>query len=191
MSSDIYISGSIGEPELYIEELQTLREAQESDDVTLYINSVGGYVSTAIQIVNGIRNCKAKVTAVIEGECHSAATYIFLACDEWVVNSGVLMLIHNYSGGAYGKGVDLIDSVKANDKWVKNIMATIYEGFLSPGELELVNSNKDIWLESEEILTRLDNVVALRDMNEEIDREELRKQTLERVKELARSDEES
>ena len=190
VSNDIYLSGSLEEPELYIEELQTLREAQEGDTVKIYINSGGGRIDTAIQIVNGIRNCKAKVIAVIEGVCHSAATYIFLACDEWEVNLGILMLIHNYSGGAYGKGADLVDNVKANAKWVKNIMANAYEGFLTKSELDQVNLNQDIWLETEEILERLERVVALREERFNKHTEELRLKALERVKELTQDDDE-
>ena len=188
VSNSIYLSGSIEAPAQYIEELQTLREAQETDEVRIFINSGGGRIDTAIQIVNGIRNCKAKVTAVIEGVCHSAATYIFLACDEWEVNQGVLMLIHNYSGGAYGKGADLVDNVKANAKWVKNIMANAYEGFLTETELSQVNLNQDMWLESEDILERLQSVSKLREIMYNKHTEELRQQALERVKELTQND---
>ncbi len=188
VSNDIYLSGAIEEPENYIEELQTLREAHEGDEIRIYINSCGGYVATAIQIVNGIRNCKAKVIAVLEGECHSAATYIFLACDEWEVNLGVLMLIHNYSGGAYGKGADLVDNVKANDRWVKNIMGTIYEGFLTESEINQVNLNRDIWLETDEIMERLGNLVELRDTKLEAHNKVLRLEALERVREMTQDD---
>lgn len=162
-TTDIFLSGDITAPENYIEELQVLNEAQEGDQIKLHINSGGGWVSTAQQYVNAIRNTKASVTASLEGECHSAATYIFLACGRWEVNSGVLMLIHNYSAGAYGKGGDLIDNVQANDRWVKNIMADIYEGFLTPEEIDLVNKNQDIWMETEEILKRLEGVISLRE----------------------------
>ena len=180
---DIYISGSIDAPEQYLDELQALREAQESDTVRIYINSVGGYVSTAVQIVNAIRNCKASVTAVLEGECHSAAGYIFLACDNWEVNQGVLMLIHNYSGGAYGKGGDLVDNVRANDKWVKSIMSVAYEGFLSKSELDQVNLNQDIWLETEEILERLETLSTLREAQAEEQVEAMRQEAIATVKE--------
>lgn len=188
VSISIYLSGSIEAPSTYIEELQTLREAQETDEVRIYINSGGGRVDTAIQIVNGIRNCRAKVTAVIEGVCHSAATYIFLACDDWEVNLGVLMLIHNYTGGAYGKGADLVDHVIANDTWVKNIMALCYEGFLTEDEINEVNKNQDIWLESDEILARLTVLSELRGKKYKEIQEDLRQQALERVKELTQED---
>lgn len=188
VSNDIYLSGEIGPAEDYIEELQTLREAQESDEVRIYINSSGGYVSTAVQLVNGIRNCKGHVTAVLEGECHSAATYIFLVCDSWEVNLGVLMLIHNYSGGAYGKGGDLVDNVKANDRWVRNIMAVAYEGFLTEEEIAQVNRNQDIWLETDEILRRLDLLSKVRQNLVEAHNDELRKQAIEHVKELTKND---
>jgi ATP-dependent protease ClpP protease subunit len=186
--SHIYLSGDIGPPEKYIEEMQTFREAEEGDEILIFINSGGGYVSTAIQYVNCIRNCKAKVTAVLEGECHSAATYIFLACDSWEVNMGVIMLIHNYFGGATGKGKDLMDHVYANNSWVKNIMQTAYAGFLTQKEIDQVNKNQDIWLESEEIVKRLATLAEVRNAAALLEEEEAHKLILEQVKELTKDE---
>lgn len=183
LNTDIYLSGGITAPENYIEELQVFREAREGDRIKVHINSPGGWVSTAQQYVNAIRNTKALVTASLEGECHSAATYIFLACDRWEVNPGVLMLVHNYSGGAYGKGGDLVDNVQANDKWVRNIMADIYEGFLTPEELDNVNKNQDIWMETEEILERLSSVISLREAKIKLAEAESQKEALLTVQE--------
>jgi ATP-dependent protease ClpP protease subunit len=109
-----------------------------------------------------MRSSKADITCQIEGVCHSAATYVFLSADTWVVLPNVLFMIHNYSGGAYGKGQELIQNVKANDDWVRSIMANVYEGFITEKELEKVNMNQDIWMESEEIMERLENVITLR-----------------------------
>lgn len=182
--SYIYLSGDIKAPENYIEEFQTIREAREGDEITIFINSGGGYLSTAIQYINVIRNCKATVTAVLEGECHSAATLIFLACDSWKVNIGVLMLIHNYYGGAQGKGGDLVDNVQANNRWVRNIMQIAYQGFLTQEEIDQVTKNQDIWLETDDILERLDALTEVREAEIAVHNAELRLQAIEQVKEL-------
>ena len=160
--SDIYISGEILAPEEYIEEFQTLLEAGEGDHINLYINSPGGRIDTAVQFLSRMKSTKATITGHIEGLCQSAGTYLFLAADQWVVNDNCLMLIHNYSGGAYGKGSEVLLNVKANDTWVRDLMADIYEGFLSEEELAEVNKNQDIWLTSKKILSRLDGVVEMR-----------------------------
>lgn len=164
ITSDVYILGELGDVQDYTEHFQTLREAAEGDTIHIYINNVGGRVDTAVQYVNCMRNSQAKVVAHIEGLCHSAATYIFLTADEWVVNKNCLMLIHNYSGGAYGKGADLKLQVDANHNWITTLMEDIYLPFLSTDELDEVVRNGDMWLTSEKILERLSAVVEHREL---------------------------
>jgi|TARA_R110000796_G_scaffold103257_11_gene212483 ATP-dependent protease ClpP protease subunit len=167
----IYLSGAIGMPEEYIEELQALREATENDTINIYINSGGGSVATALQIVNNIISCKATVVGCIEAECHSAASYIFLACDTWIVNPNSLMMIHNYSGGHFGKGNDLVQGVQETHKWILSIMRDIYIPFLSENELLSVET-KDMYLTSEEISNRLETLMEHRLFEEDLMREE-------------------
>lgn len=159
----IYLSGEITNPEDYTEILQALNEAQEGDNITIHMNSGGGQVRTAMQIVNAIRQTKAVVTGSLEAECHSAMTYIFLSCDQWLVHPNSLMLIHNYSGGNYGKGYEGLEATKNIYAWITKIMQDVYKGFLTEDEIKTVCSDKDIWLHSEEIMSRLDKVVEMRE----------------------------
>ena len=180
----IYLSGQITGPEDYIEEIQSLREATAGDKIEIYINTEGGNVHTAIQWVNAIRNCEGTITGVIDAICHSAGTYIFLACDQWRVNKNCLMMIHNYSSGAYGKGEELVHGVISNDKWVKAMMSDIYDSFLTADELEKVIEGKDLYLTSEEILERLPQVMDARKLEEDIAQEEAINSVREQFKQL-------
>ena len=163
VDSDIYVVGSIDAPKNYLEEFQTFKDAKEGENINMFINSGGGRLDTAVQYLTNMRNTAATTTSHLEGVCHSAATLLFLGADNWVVNPNALMLIHNYSGGAFGKGDELMSNVTANDKWVKGVMSSAYEGFLTEEEISLVYKNQDLWLESDEIEERLQGVVALRE----------------------------
>lgn len=167
LDSDIYLVGALGPPEDYLDEFQAIREAAEGDHINIFLNGPGGYLNTAQQFINVIHNTKAQVICHIEGECHSALTIIFLAAHNWVVNHNCIMLIHNYSGGAYGKGQDILQNVVANDKHVNTLFASMYEGFLSEEEIIKVQTNQDIWLDMEEINKRLEDVIVLRDLQHE------------------------
>mgnify|MGYP000294794669 CR=1 FL=1 len=159
---DIYVTGYIDAPEWYLEELQALKEATEGSNCSLFINSGGGNVSTAAQFLAKLTNTKARVTSHIEGSCHSAATLLFLAADSWVVGQDATMLIHNYSGGAFGKGNEILEHAEANKAWIHTLMDRVYTGFLTKEELTSVKENRDIWLNQEQILARLDNLIAHR-----------------------------
>jgi ATP-dependent protease ClpP protease subunit len=167
----IYLSDGIDAPEYYTEEMQVLKEAKEGDTIYIYINNGGGYVRTGLQLVENIRNSKATVIGCIEVECHSAATYIFLACDSWEVSDNAFMLIHNYTSGAYGKGNDLVQNVVETDKWLWESMKNIYIPFLTEAELASV-ATQDIYLHAKDIRARLDNVADERELNRELAKEE-------------------
>lgn len=188
IDSDIYISGEVVGPEHYIDEFQTLREAKEGEEIRIILNTGGGSLATAVQFVNTMRNCLANITCIIEGECHSAGTLIFLAGHSWVVNPNCLMLIHNYSGGAGGKGSEILQHAMANNDWINKLYTDMYEGFLSEEELTEVLRNQDVWLHSEQIEERLDSVIRIREAKikeyEERQTKEVLKALTEKVGEL-------
>jgi len=186
--SYIYISGAIGDPGEYIEEIQTLKEAEQGDEVNLFINTEGGSVHTAVQIITAITNCKANVVGHIEGICHSAGTYLFLSCDEWVVNPHCMMMIHNYSGGSYGKGEELVDGVLGTHLWITEMMHNIYETFLTPKEIKQVIKGKDIYLTSSQILERLPRLLEARELEDEIAQEEAMKLLAKQLKQTLAED---
>lgn len=187
--SYIYISGQIGHPEEYIEEIQALKEAEQGDEVNLFINTEGGSVHTAVQLVTAITNCKANVVGHIEGICHSAGTYLFLSCDEWQVNPHCMMMIHNYSGGSYGKGEELVDGVLGTHLWITNMMEDIYDTFLTPKEIKRVIKGKDIYLTSAQILERLPRLLEARELAEEIAEEDAMKLLTEQFTQALSEDE--
>ena len=77
----------------FVEDLKAVDDGAVK--VTVAINSPGGDVFDARAIATAIKSHPAKVTAVIEGVCASAATYIALAADEVHMAVGALFLFHN------------------------------------------------------------------------------------------------
>jgi hypothetical protein len=65
------------------------------------------------------------------------------------------MLCHNYSGGAGGKGGELVDQINFEDEQIKSLMSQIYLGFLNPKELGLLFNDKDFRFNAKEIQERL------------------------------------
>lgn len=156
---EIYISREINEPNKFHAVFQSLRDAQPDDEVFIYINSTGGDLWTALQFLSAINKCKAKCTGVIEGECHSAASMIFLACDEYDVPEFGSMLCHNYTTGYRGKGHEVSNWHEYNIAHLSNIMTSIYENFMTPAEIKEMMAGKDFWFNGEDIVNRLEKKV--------------------------------
>lgn len=151
---DMYLDGEIGPPREYIEWFNIFRSATKNDVINIYINSYGGDLSTALQMSWLITNTQAFVAAYIEGNCHSAAAIIFLHANTHYISDYSTFMIHNYSGGTFGKGGEMYSQISFEFKWAEQITNTIYEGFLSEEEITNVLKNHDIWLDSIEVIDR-------------------------------------
>ena len=132
-----------------------LTHAYPSETTKLHINNGGGYIDAGFMIIDAIKNSKAKVTARLSGTVASAATIIALACEEIEVTPHTSFMIHNYSGGAQGKGHEMKAQMDFTDAELNEAFTSIYGGFLTSTEMELVIAGKDYWMGREEVLERL------------------------------------
>ena len=152
--SDIYLTDSIDAPSEYNETCHLLSTADKGDSTTMHINNGGGYVDSGFMIVSAINGSKAKIKAKLSGTVASVATIITLACDEIEVADYVQFMIHNYSGGAQGKGHEMKAQMDFTDAQLNKAFGEIYGGFLTDHEMELVIAGKDIWMGKDELIAR-------------------------------------
>ena len=158
---EFYISGDILEPEQYIDWFDTIRNTTPNDVVRLYINSMGGELFTAIQFMSVIKNCTSTVMIDVEGACMSAATMIMLSTENIEVSDNSMFMFHNYSGAAIGKGGEMYDNIVHERLWSERLLRDVYDGFLEEDEINQILDNKDIWMDSEQVRTRLKNRVLV------------------------------
>jgi ATP-dependent protease ClpP protease subunit len=71
-------------------------------------------------------------------------------------------MIHNYSGGASGKGHEMKAQMDFTDSQLNKAFNEVYGGFLTAHEMELVIAGKDFWMGKDEVIKRL-NARALGD----------------------------
>ena len=102
-----------------------------------------------------LKETQADVTACVEGDCMSAATFVFLSATSFDISEYSDFMFHNYSSVTAGKGGEMYDSVTHAKKWSDNLMKTIYKDFLSDEEIQQILDNKDIWMSGEEVMDRL------------------------------------
>jgi len=156
-----YISEGVGEPAKYIEMIHRIKTAGPNDIIYIYLNTPGGRFDTGIQIINAMNASPAHVITVLEGEVCSLGTIIFLSGDEYVVNDHCMFMIHNYSGGTYGKGHEQVAQVEAMKKEFGKLAHKIYVPFLGEDELEKVIDGADLWMGSDEVRIRLRKMIKI------------------------------
>ena len=152
---EFYLTGEIGSPDEYIEWFDAIRHASDTDAVKIYINSFGGDLFTAIQFLRVLSDTPATVICSVEGACMSAATMIFLCADTFEVSEHSMFMFHNYSSATFGKGGEMFDNIVHERKWSEHLLNRIYDGFLTKEEIQSLLHNKDLWMDGEEVVKRI------------------------------------
>ena len=100
--ADLYIFGDIMPDEAYkgkndrsAMDVVTAIENLTAKNLTVHINSYGGDVKEGLAIYNCIKNSSMNVTTVDDGFACSAASVIFMAGKQRVMNDASLLMIHN------------------------------------------------------------------------------------------------
>lgn len=152
---DFYITGDIEEPEHYIDLIQALRTAEPQDTIFMYLNTNGGNLHTTIQILSAMRSSAASVVTCLEGQVCSAGTFIFLKGDKKIVNPNCTFMIHNYSQASSGRAHEVMSQIGYMEKYFETLAQDIYGDFLSEEELRRVFSGEDLWMQSAEVVAKL------------------------------------
>lgn len=156
-----YLSGPIEEPRSYVDMIQKIQVAGPEEIIYIHLNTPGGQLDTGVQIINAMQSSNAHVIVSIEANCHSLGTLIFLAADEFIVHDNCLMMIHNFSGGTFGKGNEQQSQLEAQIKWFNTLANKLYVPFLTQAEFDRVVKGEDLWLQSSDVRTRLEKMVKI------------------------------
>jgi ATP-dependent Clp endopeptidase proteolytic subunit ClpP len=120
--------------------------------IKLHINSGGGSLLDGFAAVDYIKNCKAPIHSIIDGSAASAATLMSVVAKKRFIHKHSFMLIHQLSGGAWGKYEDLVDDIKNSTLF----MDTIYEIYTSNTKIPLKTLKeilkRDVWFDAKTCL---------------------------------------
>ncbi len=154
-----YLTGYIDMPALYVKMIYGISNAYVDDTIIIHLNTSGGNLSTGIQLINAMKSSEAHIICSLEGEAISLGSLIFLAADEFHIHDNSTMMIHNFSGGIYGKGNEQVSQLEATIKWFNTLARDYYLPFISENELIDVLKGEDLWLQTDDIRKRLNKMV--------------------------------
>lgn len=102
--------------EFLADHIQDILMQNLNDSITIYLNSPGGYAYSGLALYDFIKEIKVPVRCVINGECASAATLIFLACDKREMSDNSCFLMHQCSWGDVGDNRYMQDQAENSRK---------------------------------------------------------------------------
>lgn len=106
VGGELVLSGFVGDSWMdegftYAQVVRALK-ALKGADVTVRVNSGGGYATEGAAIMAALKAHPGRVTARVEGIAASAASLMVMGADEVVMTDGALMMIHDPSGLTIG-----------------------------------------------------------------------------------------
>ena len=152
----VYLDEEIREPSYYRATLNKINNLGQNDEPEIVVNTPGGRLDSAISIINAIKMTDANVVGIIDNQAISAGSLILLSCPNIFVAPNSTMMLHSYSTGLIGKSQEIMASVAFNDANIKKMMADVYFGFLNEKELGQLFNGSDLWMDSTEIVRRLE-----------------------------------
>src|SRR3972149_6689443 len=120
---NLYLHGKIGDADDFMEHFSVFKMANDGDVIRLYITSEGGSLSTGMEYIRHMRECRAPIIGVLGVEVASMSSAIALECDEIELDEMTTMLIHSFSYGAMGSEASIYNQAtfnhKLNERWIR------------------------------------------------------------------------
>jgi ATP-dependent protease ClpP protease subunit len=134
------------------EVMSALAEVGRETDITVRVNSGGGYVTEGVAIYNALAAHKGNVTVQVDAVAASSASLIAMAGDTIRMRAGSLMMIHDPSGITYGTADDHDKTREALEKMASQ-MASIYAERSGKTPDEVREAMKaELWLTADEAI---------------------------------------
>lgn len=136
------------------EVIDALAEHGRDNDITVRINSGGGYVDDGVAIFNALSNHKGKVTVVIDSLAASSASVIAMAGSERIMRKGAMIMIHDPSSVVWGTAEDMEKAVRMLEKHAENL-AGIYADVTGEDADDIrADMKEETWLTAEDAVER-------------------------------------
>lgn len=149
----IFLSGAIDENvgNTIIAQLLFL-DSESNEDIILYINSPGGYVSAGMAIIDTMNHIKSQVSTIVIGHAASMGAMILSAGEKGkrfaLENSEVM--IHQPLGGASGQASDIEITAKNIIKTKEKLRDMLSKNTGQKKEKIEMDMDRDFWLDANE-----------------------------------------
>lgn len=133
-------------------QLLYLDSVDSSKDISIYINSPGGSVTSGLGIYDTMQFIQSNVTTICTGIAASMAAVLLVAGHEGkrfaLPHSRVM--IHQPLGGVQGQASDIEITAREIQKYKKELYTIISDHSHTPFEKVWADSDRDYWMTAEE-----------------------------------------
>jgi len=133
--------------------LNELQNRKEGDELKLHISSNGGYVHEGMVLFNIVSSLFPNATTYLNYG-YSMGALVFLFGKERVIYENSSLMIHNWSGGFYGKSYDIEAQLEHVKKKNWKFFSKIINPYLTKKEIKNIKKGGDEWFDARKMLKR-------------------------------------
>jgi len=148
ISTEYFLSiwDGLEEYEHYSELLDTLTKIRSDDRVTLRVSSPGGRCDIGFTLIDRIINVPCRVDIEVPYPTYSMCAIMALCGDSLTIKPGAFLMFHDYSGGSYGKGNEMMKHIDSYSETFAYRLKQICQPFLTKKECDNILSGQDLYL---------------------------------------------
>ncbi|MBQ9661281.1 MAG: ATP-dependent Clp protease proteolytic subunit [Bacteroidales bacterium] len=137
---------------IILAQLLFLSSVDASKEISLYINSPGGQVSSGLAIYDTMQIIQPDVATICTGMAASMASVLLCAGTPGKRSAlpHARVLIHQPMGGARGQASDILIAAKEIEKTRQELISIIAEHSGQPYDKVFADADRDFWMSSEE-----------------------------------------
>lgn len=121
-------------------------------EIKIHINSPGGSLLDCFATVDTIRKSKVPIHSIVEGSAASAATLMSVVAQKRTITKHSFMLIHQLSGGMWGKFEDMKDDMQNCNVFMDTIYSIYTEHTKIPKNVLKDILKRDIYFDAKTCL---------------------------------------
>ena len=134
--------------------LDALAEVGADTDITVRINSGGGFSHEGIAIYNALMRHKGKVRVEVDAMAASAASIIAMAGDEIIMRRGADMMIHDPSGVTFGTAAAHEAAVTRLNNHATSMVSIYADRSGENAEVIRAEMQAELWMNGEDAVAR-------------------------------------
>ena len=164
----IFVSGPVhdGMSQLIVAQLLHLEAENPKKEISMYINSPGGVVTSGLSIYDTMQYIRPKVSTLVIGQAASMGSLLLTAGEKGMrfALPNAEVMIHQPSGGSQGMAEDILISARHIERTRERIYQLYVKHSGQPLETVQKALDRDLWMTPEEAKEwgHLDEIVESR-----------------------------
>lgn len=135
--------------------VELLEGANESDVFQIRLHTPGGSLDSVYPLISAMKNTEGFIHLHVDSSVASAGTLLMMCAHMVTFNEYVSIMFHNVQYTSYGHGGNVEAQTKHYTQTHEKLIRDLYKDFLDNDEIQKLFYGQEIWMQPEDVYSRL------------------------------------